>query len=68
MIFVERTARKYPNIVAYEFMGTEVTYSELIEEIHECAKALKTLGINEEERVTICLPNNLKQLFFMQLI
>lgn len=55
--FVERTARKYPNIVAYEFMGTEVTYSELIEEIHECAKALKTLGINEEERVTICLPN-----------
>ncbi|NLY71974.1 MAG: long-chain fatty acid--CoA ligase [Clostridiales bacterium] len=55
--FVERTAKRYPNIIAYEFLGTEATYTELIEEIHECAKALKTLGINEEERVTICLPN-----------
>lgn len=54
---VERTATKYPGFIAYEFMGTSRTYSEFIDEIKQCAKALKALGIKENDRVTIALPN-----------
>lgn len=55
--FVERTARTYPDFTAYEFMGTTATYSQFVNEVHECAKALNAIGIKEEDRVTICLPN-----------
>lgn len=54
---VERTASKYPGFYAYEFMGTERTYSELIEEVKLCAKSLRALGINENDVVTIAMPN-----------
>lgn len=55
--FVERTAKDFPDYTAYEFMGTTSTYSELVNEVHKCAKALKALGIKEDDRITICLPN-----------
>ena len=54
---VEETAKKYPNYIAYEFMGTKGTYAHLIEEVNTCAKALHALGIKEGERVTIAMPN-----------
>ncbi len=54
---VESTAESYPDCIAYEFLGTRVTYREFIEEIHRCAKGLKALGIKDGDRVTICLPN-----------
>ncbi|MDD2477081.1 MAG: AMP-binding protein [Dysgonamonadaceae bacterium] len=54
---IERTAIEYPDFIAYEFMGTTATYTKLIEEIHECARGLKSIGIKEGDRVTICLPN-----------
>lgn len=47
----------HPNYIAYEYFGHEVTYQRFIKEIHECAKALKALGINENEVITICTPN-----------
>ena len=55
--FVERTAKRYPDIIAYDFLGTSVTYQEFVQQIHTCAKSLKALGIQEGEKVTICLPN-----------
>ncbi len=55
--YLESTANIYNDFTAYEFMGTKASYSLLIEEIHECAKALKALGIGKGDRVTICLPN-----------
>ena len=55
--FVEQTAQEYPNISAYEFMGRETSYEAFLKEIDECAKALKAIGIKEEDRVTICMPN-----------
>lgn len=51
------TVKKYPNYIAYEFMGKKTTYKKAFEAIEECAKALKTLGIKENDHVTICLPN-----------
>ena len=54
---VEATAQKYPNAVAFDFMGRSTTYRKMIEEINRCAKALRTIGIRENDCVTIAMPN-----------
>lgn len=54
---VEAIARKYPYSVAFDFMGRSTTYRELIQETEICARALKTLGIREGDKVTIAMPN-----------
>ena len=54
---VEAIAKKYPNNVAFDFMGRSTTYSKLIEEVKKCAKALKTIGVRCGDRVTIAMPN-----------
>ena len=54
---VEEIAKKYPNNVAFDFMGKSTTYRHLIFEIEQCARALKTIGIREGDKVTIAMPN-----------
>lgn len=54
---VELIAKKYPNYVAFDFMGKSSTYKELVQQIETCAKALKTIGIREGDKVTIAMPN-----------
>ena len=54
---VEEIAAKYPNNIAFDFMGRSTTYKKLVEEVHACAKSLKTIGVREGDRVTIAMPN-----------
>ena len=54
---VEQIAIKYPSYVAFDFMGKPTTYKELVQHIETCAKALKTIGIREGDKVTIAMPN-----------
>ena len=54
---VKSIADRYPQNVAFDFMGKATTYSKLIQEIEDCAKALKTIGVRKGDRVTIALPN-----------
>lgn len=54
---VAATAEKYPNNIAFDFMGRSTTYAKLIEETKKCAKALKTIGVREGDKVTIAMPN-----------
>ena len=54
---VESVAEKYPSYVAFDFMGKPTTYKELVQHIETCAKALKTIGIREGDKVTIAMPN-----------
>ena len=54
---VANIAEKYPDNVAFDFYGKATTYKELIREIETCAKALKTIGVREGDRVTVALPN-----------
>ncbi len=54
---VAEIAAKYPDVVAYDFMGSHVTYKTFAAQVLRCAKALKAIGIKEEDRVTICMPN-----------
>jgi len=54
---VEEIARKYPNNIAYDFMGKSTTYKKFVENVHTCAKALRTIGVRENDCVTIAMPN-----------
>ena len=54
---VARTAQRYPDHIAFDFMGKSTSYAQFIELIHACAKSLKALGIRENDKLTIAMPN-----------
>lgn len=54
---VARIAKQYPNQIAFDFMGRSTTYKRMVEKIEVCAKALKTIGVREGDKVTIAMPN-----------
>ena len=54
---VERVAERYPNNIAFDFMGKSTTYRELMKNIERCAQSLKTIGVREGDRLTIAMPN-----------
>ena len=54
---IEKCAALYPSHVAFDFMGKSTTYKELVKNIVACAKALKTAGVREGDKVTIAMPN-----------
>ncbi len=54
---VNAVAGKYPDYVAFDFMGKSTTYSKMCAQIKKCAMALKSIGIREGDRVTIAMPN-----------
>ena len=50
-------ARKYPDNVAYVFMGKETTYRAFMKRIDAAARGLVRMGIGKGDRVTICMAN-----------
>lgn len=54
---VAEIAENYPDYIAYDFMGGKVKYKDFIKKVDECARALAAIGVKEDERVTICMPN-----------
>ncbi|HIT58661.1 MAG TPA: AMP-binding protein [Candidatus Faeciplasma pullistercoris] len=54
---VRNIAHKYPDYIAFDFMGKTTTYATFEKEVYECAKALKAIGVKPKDRVTVCMPN-----------
>ena len=54
---VEKVAAQYPNNIAFDFMGKSTTYKEMVANIEKCARSLRTIGVRENDRVTIAMPN-----------
>ena len=54
---VEEAADSRPDHVAYDFMGKSTTYSKFKADVHNCAKALRAIGVKPGDRVTVCMPN-----------
>lgn len=54
---VSDIADKYPSYVAYEFMGAKTTYREFQKKVELCARSLKAIGVRQNDRITICMPN-----------
>lgn len=54
---VKKIASRYPNAVAFDFMGKSTTYKELVNNILLCAKSLQACGLGENDKLTIAMPN-----------
>ncbi len=54
---VRSIAEKYPDYIAYDFMGKKTTYKEFIKSVDLCARALLASGVRQGDKITICLPN-----------
>lgn len=54
---VEEIADKYPDYIAFDFMGKKTKYKVFKEKVNACAKALVMQGVKPGDRVTICMPN-----------
>ena len=52
------TARRYPQNIAYVFMGKETDYATFLRREDLAAKAFVAMGIHRGDRVTICMPNS----------
>jgi long-chain acyl-CoA synthetase len=54
---VADTARLFPAYTALEFLGTKISYLELVKMIDQAAAALEAMGFTKNDSATICLPN-----------
>lgn len=54
---VYESSCKWAHNVAISYYSVDVTYKELIKKINRVAKALKQIGVEKGDRVTICMPN-----------
>jgi len=54
---VSDAARRFPDKAAYGFMGSIVTYRDMMGEIDALADALAAHGVSKGDNVLICLPN-----------
>jgi long-chain acyl-CoA synthetase len=52
-----RTAAKYPDRVAFIYMGKKITYRELEGLVNRFTRALADLGVKEGDKVAMLLPN-----------
>ena len=56
-VFLENSARKYPNRDAVIFYGNRIKYPQLWVEAKRFAASLKDMGVNKGDRVGLLLPN-----------
>lgn len=54
---VYESSCKWAHNVAITYFGTDITYKEMIKRIDRAARALKQIGVERGDRVTICMPN-----------
>lgn len=54
---IRDTKDKYPDFIALEYYGKNITYKRFYEKIEQTAKSLKVIGVKEKDVVTICMPN-----------
>ena len=54
---VSDTGKKYPDNIAYAFMGKQTTYTAFLERIDAAARGLIKMGIRKGDRVTVCMAN-----------
>ncbi len=54
---IKQSAEAHPDAPAYEFFGRKTDYADFLEEIRQCARAFRHIGISKGDAVTICMPN-----------
>ncbi|WP_304978128.1 AMP-binding protein [Alkalihalobacillus sp. AL-G] len=56
--YLQEAAKRNPSKPALHFLGLRMTYGEVYESALKMANQLKTLGVNQGDRVAIMLPNS----------
>ncbi len=56
---------KWPHNVALEYFDTQITYRDMIKRINRVAAALKAIGAEKGERISICMPNTPEAIYAM---
>ncbi|MBR0430936.1 acyl--CoA ligase [Candidatus Saccharibacteria bacterium] len=59
---------KWPHNIALEYFDTQITYKELIKKINKVAAALKALGAEKGDRITVCMPNTPEAIYMLYAI
>lgn len=59
---------KWPHNVALEYYDTQVTYREMIKKINRVAAALKAIGAEKGENITVCMPNTPEMIYMLYAI
>lgn len=54
---LEQTANKHLENISYNYYGKKKKYKDFLNQIDECARSLKKLGIKHNDTVSICMPN-----------
>lgn len=54
---VYESSCKWPHNIAIEYFETQVTYREMIKRTNKVAAALKAIGAEKGDRITVCMPN-----------
>ena len=48
---------KWPHNIALEYFDTQITYKEMVKKINRVAAALKAIGAEKGDNISICMPN-----------
>ena len=59
---------KWPHNVALEYFDAQVTYRELIKKTNRVAAALKAIGAEKGENITVCMPNTPEAVYMLYAI
>jgi len=54
---IKKISKKHPQYKAYVYFGKAYRYFEFKLQIKEAARSLKAMGVEKNDRVTICMPN-----------
>ena len=54
---IEKRAQENPDLDAYIFFGKKTNYGRMMDDINQCAKGLKAIGVKKGDHVTVALPN-----------
>ena len=54
---IEKIAMQYPNYYCFEYFGKKTTYKAFMKKVEATAKSLRSIGVTEKDKVTICMPN-----------
>ena len=55
--YIYQEAKKYGDNIAIEYFNVKITYNQIFDNVEKVAKSLKALNVQENEIVSVCLPN-----------
>lgn len=65
---VYESSCKWPHNIAITYYSAEITYKELIKKIDKVARALKAIGVEKGDKVTVCMPNTPEEAYMFYAI